>query len=230
MTVISDTQIVPPALRCAGPARRRPGRGRRPGVRPLRPHQARLRRPVAHLHRLMRRGGVAVDAGGPPHRGPLPVSARWLRRQHRHPAPRRHRQGPRAPLPGPGRQRSAEGLVSPVGQAPASGPGALTADVLAVIRLTAAQPRRRGRGIETSQRPLSGASSTWPWRLSSLTGGCVAASGVDLGRRPALGRRQRPHHRHPLQDRRGGAGRGGGHHPHRHACPGRRPAGGLVVR
>ena len=53
--------------------------------------------------------------------------------------------------------------------------GALTADVLAVIRLTAAQPRRRGRGIETSQRPLSGASSTWPWRLSSLTGGCVAA-------------------------------------------------------
>ena len=30
--------------------------------------------------------------------------------------------------------------------------GALTADVLAVIRLTAVQPRRRGRGIETSEQ------------------------------------------------------------------------------
>ena len=36
-------------------------------------------------------------------------------------------------------------------QAPAPG-GALTADVLAVIRLTAVQPRRRGRGIETSEQ------------------------------------------------------------------------------
>ena len=63
---------------------------------------------------------------------------------------------------------------------------------IATLRLTATQPRRRGRGIETSQRQ---------------------------------------HYRHPLQDRHGGAGRGGSHHPHRHACPGRRPAGGgLVVR
>ena len=30
--------------------------------------------------------------------------------------------------------------------------GALTADVLAVIRLTAVQPRRRGRGIETAEQ------------------------------------------------------------------------------
>ena len=30
--------------------------------------------------------------------------------------------------------------------------GALTADVLAVIRLTAAQPRKRGRGIETAEQ------------------------------------------------------------------------------
>ena len=29
--------------------------------------------------------------------------------------------------------------------------GALTADVLAVIRLTAVQPRRRGRGVETAE-------------------------------------------------------------------------------
>ena len=31
-------------------------------------------------------------------------------------------------------------------------PGALTADVLAVIRLTAVQPRKRGRGIETAEQ------------------------------------------------------------------------------
>ena len=37
---------------------------------------------------------------------------------------------------------------------------------------------------------------------------------------------QRPHHRGPLQDRRGGCRRRGGHHPRRHACPGRHPAGG----
>ena len=30
--------------------------------------------------------------------------------------------------------------------------GALTADVLAVIRLTAVQPRRRGRGFETPEQ------------------------------------------------------------------------------
>ena len=30
--------------------------------------------------------------------------------------------------------------------------GALTADVLAVIRLTAVQPRKRGRGFETAEQ------------------------------------------------------------------------------
>ena len=49
-------------------------------------------------------------------------------------------QGVRASLKGWGRR-----LAKPQRQA-----GALTADVLAVIRLTAVQPRRRGRGIETS--------------------------------------------------------------------------------
>ena len=48
-------------------------------------------------------------------------------------------QGVRASLKGWGRR-----LSKPQRQA-----GALTADVLAVIRLTAVQPRRRGRGIET---------------------------------------------------------------------------------
>ena len=48
--------------------------------------------------------------------------------------------GVRASLKGWGRR-----LAKPQRQS-----GALTADVLAVIRLTAVQPRRRGRGIETS--------------------------------------------------------------------------------
>ena len=51
-------------------------------------------------------------------------------------------QGVRASLKGWGRR-----LAKPQRQA-----GALTAVVLAVIRLTAVQPRRRGRGIETSEQ------------------------------------------------------------------------------
>ena len=51
-------------------------------------------------------------------------------------------QGVRASLKGWGRR-----LAKPQRQA-----GALTADVLAVIRLTAVQPRKRGRGIETPEQ------------------------------------------------------------------------------
>ena len=54
-------------------------------------------------------------------------------------------------LPGPGRARGVEGL----GKTPfkeARQAGALTADVLAVIRLTAIQPRKRGRGFETPEQ------------------------------------------------------------------------------
>ena len=50
--------------------------------------------------------------------------------------------GVRAPLKGWGRR-----LAKPQRQS-----GALTADVLAVIRLTALQPRRRGRGMETPEQ------------------------------------------------------------------------------
>ena len=50
--------------------------------------------------------------------------------------------GVRASLKGWGRR-----LAKPQRQS-----GALTADVLAVIRLTAVQPRRRGRGIETAEQ------------------------------------------------------------------------------
>ena len=54
-------------------------------------------------------------------------------------------------LPGPGRARLIKGwgrrLAKPQRQS-----GALTADVLAVIRLNAVQPRKRGRGIEAPEQ------------------------------------------------------------------------------
>ena len=40
---------------------------------------------------------------------------------------------------------------------------ALIADVLAVIRLTAVQPRARARGIETPEQAQERVSLTWPW-------------------------------------------------------------------
>ena len=106
--------------------------------------------------------GASSPAGVAPrrasHRGPLPGRQGQRRRQYRHPAPRhvRHLENPRMgkagiPLPGPGRARLSEGmgrrLAKPQRQA-----GALTADVLVVIRLTAVQRRLRGRGIETPEQ------------------------------------------------------------------------------
>ena len=94
--------------------------------------------------------------------------------------------GVRASLKGWGRR-----LAKPQRQS-----GALTADVLAVIRLTAVQPRKRGRGIETPEQ-AERASQVRPgpggcpvrWGVEAFRG-----RGTDLGRRAALGRRQRPHH------------------------------------
>ena len=180
MTTAADTQIVPVSRPLRRAARRRPGRGRRPGVGPLRQHPPRLRRPVAHLHQLVRRGGSFCSAGRAPHRGPLPGRPRRLRRQHRHHAPGhlRHLQGPRVgeagiALPGPGRARLLKGWGRSL-RKPQRQSGALTADVLAVIRLTAVQPRKRGRGIETPSRRLKGGSSTWPWWRCCPTRGCGA--------------------------------------------------------
>ena len=69
--------------------------------------------------------------------------------------------GVRASLKGWGRR-----LAKPQRQS-----GALTADVLAVIRLTAVQPRERGRGMERPSRLPNGGRSTWPWRpCSPMTG------------------------------------------------------------
>ena len=129
MTTTTDAQIVPrepvilPELRAC-----RPGRGRRPYVRPLRQHRARLRRPVAHLRRLVRRGRARVPAGGAPHRGPLPGRPGRLRRRHRHAAFGHvsHFESPRVgeagiALPGPGRARLPERMGPSAGQAPAPG-------------------------------------------------------------------------------------------------------------
>ena len=125
--------------------------------------------------------------------------------------------GVRASLKGWGRR-----LSKPQHQA-----GALTADVLAVIRLTAVQPHPRGRGGRNTRagrragkvRPSLGRRAVR--RRTAPLRGFVS----HLGRRAALGRRQRPHHRGPFQDRRGGCWSRGGHHPRRHAGSGRHPAG-----
>ena len=73
MTTATTGPPIVPRRPAAAPARRagrrgrgRPGRGRRLGVRPLRQHQARLRRPVAFVQRLVRRDGPALPAGGSP--------------------------------------------------------------------------------------------------------------------------------------------------------------------
>ena len=106
-------------------------------------------------------------------------------------------------------------------QAPAPVAGALTADVLAVIRLTAVQPRKRGRGMETPEQAaergkfdlaLAAVLSDAGLRRSeaaALTWGDVQRWDDGSGR----------HHRDPLQNRRRGPGYGGGHHPRRHERP-----------
>ena len=84
---------------------------------------------------------LAVRAGDGASIATLRLATSAIARVHRwagHDSPSRDR-GVREALQGWGRR-----LARPQRQA-----GALTADVLAVIRLTAVQPRKRGRGIET---------------------------------------------------------------------------------
>ena len=105
--------------------------------------------------------GPPIPAGAAPHRGPLPGSARrrwapavappcawppppsprYTNTWAGHDSPGRDR-GVREALKGWGRR-----LARPQRQA-----SALTADVLAVIRLTAPKSRARGRGIETPEQ------------------------------------------------------------------------------
>ena len=114
-------------------------------------------------------------------------------------------QGVRASLKGWGRR-----LARPQRQA-----GALTADVLAVIRLTAVQPRKRGRGFETAEQTAERVRFDMALVASLSDGGLRRSEASAL----AWGDVQRWddgsgwHHRGPLQDRRGGRWRRGGHHP-----------------
>ena len=159
-TAASDPQIVPrPSASMPALARRRPGCGRRPGVGPLQQHQARLRRPVAHLfnewcdsvglHSLPAQPltvarYLAVRAGDGAAVATLRLASSAIAKVHEwagHDSPGRDR-GVREALKGWGRR-----LARPQRQA-----SALTADVLAVIRLTAPKPRARGRGIETPEQ------------------------------------------------------------------------------
>ena len=97
-------------------------------------------------------------------------------------------------LPGPGRarlfKRDGDGRLSK----PQRQSGALTADVLAVIRLTAVQPRRRGRGFETPEQAVE--RGKFDVALAAVLSDAglqpLRSSRFDLGRRPALGRRLRP--------------------------------------
>ena len=87
---------------------------------------------------------LAVRAGSGASVATLRLAASAIAKAHQlagHESPGRN-QGVRASLKGWGRR-----LAKPQRQA-----GALTADVLAVIRLTAVQPRKRGRGIETPEQ------------------------------------------------------------------------------
>ena len=182
----------------------------------------------------------ARPAGRAPHRGPLPGRPRRLRRQHRHHAPghQRHRQGarvgrPRIALSGPGRAR----LFERDGAGVWPGPSARPAPSPPTSSPSSGSPLRNpvpaAAASKRPSRPPSAPASTWPWWPSLSDGGLRRSEAAvsHLGRRAALGRRQRPHHRGPLQDRRGGPGRRGGHHPRRRwqalwTASGRR---GLVV-
>ena len=87
---------------------------------------------------------LAARAGGGASVATLRLASSAIAKVHEwagHESPGRDR-GVRESLKGWGRR-----LARPQRQA-----GALTADVLAVIRLTAVQPRRRGRGVETAEQ------------------------------------------------------------------------------
>ena len=96
--------------------------------------------------------------------------------------------------------------------------------------LTAVQPRRRGRGIETVEQARERG------KFDVALVAVLSDAGLRRSEAAALtwGDVQRwedgsgPHHRHPLQDRRGGPGRRGRHHTGCHASPGRDTAGGCL--
>ena len=119
-------------------------------------------------------------------------------------------QGVRASLKGWGRR-----LSKPQRQA-----GALTADVLAVIRLTAPKPRTRGRGIETPEQAAERARFDLALVAVLSDGGLRRSEASVISPGETLQRwddGSGPHHGDSLQDRRRSPGRRGGHHPRCHA-------------
>ena len=159
-TVVNNPQIVPrpPAVR-AGPAGRRPGAWPTPWTSVLSDNTRRvygtqwrlfeswcgdvdLRSMPAEPLTVARY--LAVRAGSGASIATLRLATSAIAKVHEwagHDSPGRDR-GVREALKG-----WAGRLAWPQRQA-----GALTADVLAVIRLTAVQPRKRGRGIETPEQ------------------------------------------------------------------------------
>ena len=114
---------------------------------------------MAHLHRLVRRGRTHIPAGGAPHRGALPgrpgggsgASIATLRLATSAISKAHEWAKLESPCRDPGVRASLKGWGRRLSK-PQRQSGALTADVLAVIRLTAVQPRKRGRGIETPEQ------------------------------------------------------------------------------
>ena len=108
---------------------------------------------------------LAVRAGGASI-ATLRLAASAIAKAHQlagHESPGRD-QGVRASLKGWGRR-----LAKPQRQA-----GALTADVLSVIRLTAPKPGPAAAASKRSSRPPSAPASTWPWWPCCPTGSCGA--------------------------------------------------------
>ena len=163
---------------------------------------------------------LAVRAGSGASIATLRLATSAIAKVHEwagHDSPCRDR-GVREALKGWGRR-----LARPQRQA-----GALTADVLAVIRLTAPKPRARGRGFETPEQAaersrfdlaLVAVLSDGGLRRSeaaALTWGDAQRWDDGSGRITVI--RSKTRRRSP--------GRRGGHHPRRHAGLGRHPAGG----
>ena len=141
--------------------------------------------------------GLLSLPGRAPHRGPLPAHRAnsappsppcvWPPPPSRKPTSGRSWNRPgkdpgvRASLKGWGRR-----LSKPQRQS-----GALTADVLAVIRLTAVQPRARGRGIETPEQAAQRAKFDLALVaiLSDAGPAAFGGGGAHLGQYCALGRR-----------------------------------------
>ena len=163
---------------------------------------------------------LAVRAGDGASVATLRLAASAIAKAHEwagHESPCRD-PGVRASLRGRGRR-----LARPQRQA-----GALTADVLAVIRLTAPKPRARGRGFETPAQAAQRARFDLALVAVLSDGGlrrseAAALTWGDLQRwDDGSGRITVVRSKTDVEAQ----GRRGGHHPRRHAGPGRHPADG----